>query len=107
MNNALTAVLLGGLIKTHVAEQIESLLNSRNVIKPVHTRCAFEVWVYGDTKEELIENRRRCRDAAQVFGVATKARKLFKTGETIERVDYTPAYLGTKHYFSKVFVTYL
>lgn len=110
MNDAtLTAVILGNLLKTHIAGEIVSMLASGNVLPSLAVLgCPFRIRVYGDSKAELIENRKRCHDAAGVFGVGLKSRKQFASGATIMAVPFqNDPFNQIKHYFAEVTVTYV
>ena len=102
--DTLAAVVLGNLIKRHVAQEIVSLSGTSD--------CALgegaRVCVYGQNRAELLENRARCYDAAKVFGVGLLNRKLARSGATIEAVAFeNDPFNQIKHYRAELTVTYL
>lgn len=104
--NTLTALIACKMIKTFVAGEIVALCASNNVL-PSMGRNPYVVRVYGDSKEELIENRKRCRDAVRVFGLTLKNRAQFKDGTTIAAIPFeNDPFNQIKHYFAEVIVTY-
>ena len=110
MNNTATAaVILGTLIKTHVAREIVAMLSSVDVLAPFKSplACQFKIRVYGQSVEELKTNRARCFDAARVFGVGLKIRKQTRSS-TILAVGFpNDPFNQVKHYFSEMTVSYL
>ena len=97
-NEATVAVILGNLIKRHVAEEIVALLGTSNVVKGEGARFT----VYGDTREYLKENRARCFDAVKVFGCGLSNRKGIKA-VAFENVPFHQV----KHYMAEFTVTYV
>lgn len=100
MNNTITAVVLGNLLKAEIARQIVELVNAgvfgvgKNVFR-----------VKGDTQAELKEVRSRCFDAAKVFGVGLKSRKQNSTGSTVVKF-HTGNYFQPAYFYSELVVTY-
>jgi hypothetical protein len=102
MNNTTTAIVLGTLIKAHIAREIVAMNASEHVV----LTGPFKICVYGSTLAELKENRARCFDAAGVFGVGLRAKQT-RSGSTTIAVPFENDPFGqTKHYYSELTVTY-